>query len=71
MTVAILDGNLLEPWKLWHQTEYEKEMEGTYEKKGTGEAYEKKFKKGDTDEVFKHCLGKVCNRFIMKYDTRK
>ena len=57
-------------WKLWHQIESEKEIEGTYQKKDK-EAYTKKFKKEDSDEVFKHCLGKVCSRFIKKYDTRK
>ena len=35
------------------------------------ETYKKKYKKGDLDEVFKYYLGKICQRFIKKYDTRK
>ena len=46
-------------------------MEGTYNKKDTGEIYKEKFKKGDTDEVFKYCPGKVRNCSIEKYDARK
>ena len=67
MTETMLDRRLLEPWKLWRQTESEKEMEGTYKKKDTRETYKKKFKKGDTAKVFKHCLGKVCSFFIKKW----
>ena len=56
---------------LWRQTESKLELEGTYQKKDTRENYKKKFKKGDTDEVFKYRLGKIHNRFIKKYDARK
>ena len=46
-------------------------MEGTFQKKDSEETYKKKFKKGDTDEVFKYCLGKVRQKFIKKYDARR
>ena len=46
-------------------------MEGTYKKEDTGKTYKKKFKKCDTDEIFKYCLDKVRNYFIKKYDARK
>ena len=41
-------------------------MEGTYQKKDTGEIYEKKFEKGDSDEVFKYYLVEARNRFMKK-----
>ena len=71
MVDAMLDGDLLESWKLWHQTESDKEIEGTFQKRDSGETYKKKFKKGDSDGVFRYCLGKVYNRFIKKYNARK
>ena len=37
----------------------------------TLETYKKKFRKGDSDGVFKYFLGKVCNRFIKNYNARK
>ena len=37
MVEALLGGDLLEYWKLWHQTASEKDMEGTYKKKDMGD----------------------------------
>ena len=71
MAEAMLYGDLLESWKLWCKTESEKEMEVTFKKEVTGEIYKKKFLKGDTDEIFEHCLGKVFQKFIKKCDARK
>ena len=39
--------------------------------KETDKKYKKKVKQGETEEVLKICLGKVCQRFIKKYDARK
>ena len=58
MVEAMLDGDLLESWKLWRKNELEKEKEGTF-KKETGEVYKKKYVEGDSDGVFKYCSGKV------------
>ena len=71
MVKAMLDRDIMESWKLWCKTESKKGMEGTFQKKDTGETYKKKYKKGDSDELFKYFLGKVSQRFIKKYDTRK
>ena len=32
---------------------------------------QEEFEKGDTDKVFKYCMGKVFNCFIKKCDARK
>ena len=46
MVEAILDGYLLESWKLWRQTDSEGEMEGIYKKKDTRETYKRLSRKG-------------------------
>ena len=66
MAKAMLDGDLLEYWKLWRKTESSKEK-----KEATGEVYKKKYAEGDSDGIYKCCLGKVRNRFIKKYGDRK
>ena len=60
MTEVILNGDLLKSWKLWRKTKFEKEIEGTFQKKDTGETYRGKYKKWDSDEVLKYYLSKVC-----------
>ena len=72
MKEVMLHGDLLESWKLWHKTksEKDKEKEGTFKKNDIGEQYKKKYVEGYSNIVFKHCLWKVRNRFIKKYDTR-
>ena len=71
MEEAMLDGNLLESWKLWRQTKSNREMEGIFEKISSDKIHKKKFKKGYSDEELKYYLGKIRNRFIKKYDARK
>ena len=71
MAEVILDGDLLESWKLWRLTESEKEKEGIFKKKDTEKEYKNKYKEGDSDGVFKYCLGKVNSCFIKKYNAIK
>ena len=71
MSEVMLFGDLLESWKLWRQSEADKDIEKTFVSKETNTKYKKKVKQGETEEVLKMCLGKVRQRFIKKYDTRK
>ena len=49
----------------------DKEVEKMFKDKKTDKKYKKKVKQGGNNEVFNNCLGKVCNKFIKKYDIRK
>ena len=42
MVGPMIYGDLIESWKLWRQTESEKEVEKTFKSKGTDEKYKKK-----------------------------
>ena len=63
---AMLFGDLLESWKLWRQSEAEKDIEKTFATKETNTKYRKKVKQGETEEVLKICLGKIRQRLIKK-----
>ena len=61
----------MESWKLWRQTEAEKDIKKTFKRKETDAKYKKKVKQGESEEALKHCLDKARQRFIKKHDARK
>ena len=67
----MLDGDLLESWKLWRQTEEGKNIDKTYREIETGEEYFDKVPTGEVDQTFKDCLGKLRDKYFKKYNTRK
>ena len=52
MAEKMLDGDILESWKLWHKAESENGKEGTFKKEVTGDVYKKKYVEGYSDGVF-------------------
>ena len=71
MAEAMLYGNLLESWKLWRKTKEAVEVEKKFMGKDTGTKYMKLVPRVGRAKIFKACLGRLRNKFLKKYDTRK
>ena len=63
MTETMLNKDLLESWKLWRQTEGAVEVGKKFREMKTRTENIKRAPRGDKDNVFKACLGRLRENF--------